>query len=273
MFTKTHTMTHSKATLFLAFLLVACSTVPITGRKQLNLVSDAKIIPMAFSQYSTFIKEHKLSKSKTNVARLQSVGKRISKAIDTYMRANGMTQRADSYKWEFNLVEDKAVNAWAMPGGKVVFYTGILPITKNDDGMATVMGHEIAHAFARHGAERMSSGIIQQAGGIAVALGTENSKRADIWNLAYGIGSQLGMLKFSRTQESEADKLGLVFMIMAGYNPDEAITFCQRMAANSKGKKQPEFLSTHPADTRRIADLKAWLPQAKEIAGKFKSRD
>lgn len=262
-------MKRSLFLILLSFLITACSTVPITGRKQLNLVSDAKIIPMAFSQYSTFIKEHKLSKSKSDVARLQSVGKRISKAIDTYMRANGMTKRADSYKWEFNLVEDKAVNAWAMPGGKVVFYTGILPITKNDDGMATVMGHEIAHAFARHGAERMSSSIIQQAGGIAVALGTENSKRTDIWNLAYGIGSQIGMLKFSRTQESEADKLGLVFMIMAGYNPDEAIAFWQRMAANSKGKKQPEFLSTHPADARRIADLKAWLPQAKIIAQKY----
>ena len=256
--------------LSILFLLIACSTVPITGRKQLNLVSDAKIIPMAFSQYSSFIKEHKLSKSKSDVARLQSVGKRISKAIDAYMRANGMTKRADSYKWEFNLVEDKAVNAWAMPGGKVVFYTGILPITQNDAGMATVMGHEIAHAFARHGAERMSGGIIQQAGGLAVALGTENSKRADIWNLAYGVGSQLGMLKFSRTQESEADKLGLVFMIMAGYNPDEAIAFWQRMAAHSKGQKQPEFLSTHPADATRIADLKAWLPQAKEIANKYK---
>jgi predicted Zn-dependent protease len=256
--------------LFILLLLTACSTVPITGRKQLNLVSDAKIIPMAFSQYSTFIKEHKLSDSRKDKAHLQSVGMHISKAIDIYMRANGMTKRADSYKWEFNLVEDKAVNAWAMPGGKVVFYTGILPITKNNDGMATVMGHEIAHAFARHGAERMSSGIIQQAGGIAVALGTEKSKRADIWNLAYGIGSQIGMLKFSRTQESEADKLGLVFMIMAGYNPDEAVAFWQRMAANSKGNKSPEFLSTHPADERRIADLKSWLPQAKEIAKKYK---
>lgn len=253
----------------LILFLSACSTVPITGRKQLNLVSDTKIIPMAFSHYSTFIKEHKLSDSKTDIAQLQSVGKRISKAIDTYMRANNMVARADSYKWEFNLVEDKSVNAWAMPGGKVVFYTGILPITKNDAGMATVMGHEIAHAFARHGAERMSGGMLQQYGGIAVALGTQNSKSANIWNSAYGVGSQIGMLKFSRTQESEADKLGLVFMIMAGYNADEAITFWQRMTANSKGQKPPEFLSTHPADERRIADLKAWLPQAKEIAKKY----
>jgi len=254
---------------FFLLILLGCSTVPITGRKQLNLVSDAKIIPLAFNQYKSFLKEHKLSDDKVATAKLRAVGKRISVAIDRYMRANGMSKRADSYKWEFNLVQDKAVNAWAMPGGKVVFYTGIMPIAKDDDGIATVMGHEIAHAFARHGAERMSGGILQQAGGIAVALGTENSKRADIWNLAYGVGSQIGMLKFSRTQESEADKLGLVFMIMAGYNPDKAIAFWQRMAANSKGKKQAEFLSTHPTDERRIADLKAWLPQAKAIAKKY----
>lgn len=262
-------MKSNRFSFILILILSACSTVPITGRKQLNLVSDAKIIPMAFSQYATFIKDHKLSDNKTDIAQLQSVGKRISKAIDTYMRANNMVARADSYKWEFNLVEDKAVNAWAMPGGKVVFYTGILPITKNDDGMATVMGHEIAHAFARHGAERMSGGMLQQAGGVAVALGTQNKNSSDIWNAAYGAGSQLGMLKFSRTQESEADKLGLVFMIMAGYNPDEAIAFWQRMAANSKGEKPPEFLSTHPADDTRIADIKAWLPQAKIIAQKY----
>ncbi len=260
-----------KRIIFSLFLLIisGCSTVPITGRKQLNLVSDAKIIPLAFNQYKSFLKNHKLSDDKVATAKLKAVGKRISKAVDTYMRANGMSKRADSYKWEFNLVQDKAVNAWAMPGGKVVFYTGIMPIAKDDDGIATVMGHEIAHAFARHGAERMSSGILQQAGGIAVALGTQNKKSADIWNMAYGVGSQIGMLKFSRTQESEADKLGLVFMIMAGYNPDKAIAFWQRMAKNSKGKKQPGFLSSHPADETRIADLKAWLPQAKAIARKY----
>jgi len=260
-----------KKFIFSLFLMIlaGCSTVPITGRKQLNLVSDSKIIPLAFNQYKSFLKDHKLSDDKVATARLRAVGKRISAAIDKYMRANGMSKRADSYKWEFNLVQDKAVNAWAMPGGKVVFYTGIMPIAKDDDGIATVMGHEIAHAFARHGAERMSSGILQQAGGIAVALGTQNSKSANIWNSAYGVGSQIGMLKFSRTQESEADKLGLVFMIMAGYNPNKAIAFWQRMSANSKGKKQPEFLSTHPADATRIADLKAWLPQAKAIAKKY----
>ena len=256
---------------FITLFIWGCSTVPITGRKQLNLVSDTRMLPMAFNQYNSFLKEHKLSDNTIKTKKLKDVGARISKAIDAYMRANNMADRADTYKWEFNLIEDKQVNAWAMPGGKVVFYTGIMPVAKDNDGIATVMGHEIAHAFARHGAERMSSGILQQAGGIAVALGTENSKRSDIWNAAYGVSSQIGMLKFSRTQESEADKLGLVFMIMAGYNPDKAIAFWQRMSENAKGNKPPEFLSTHPSDETRIADLKAWLPQAKEIAKKYKT--
>lgn len=256
--------------LFIVSIFIwGCSTVPITGRKQLNLVSDAQMLPMAFNQYKSFLNDHKLSNNAVETEKLKAVGARISKAIDTYMRANNMADRADTYKWEFNLVEDKEVNAWAMPGGKVVFYTGIMPVAKDDDGIATVMGHEIAHAFARHGAERMSSGMLQQAGGIAVALGTESSKRSDIWNAAYGVGSQLGMLKFSRTQESEADKLGLVFMIIAGYNPDKAVDFWQRMSENAKGNKPPEFMSTHPADETRIADLKAWMPQAKVLAQKY----
>lgn len=260
----------TRTILFIVSLFIwGCSTVPITGRKQLNLVSDAQMLPMAFSQYKSFLNEHKLSDKTVETEKLKAVGTRISKAIDTYMRANNMADRAETYKWEFNLVEDKEVNAWAMPGGKVVFYTGIMPIAKDDDGIATVMGHEIAHAFARHGAERMSSGMLQQAGGIAVALGTENSKRSDIWKVAYGVGSQLGMLKFSRTQESEADKLGLVFMIMAGYNPDKAVDFWQRMSENAKGNKPPEFMSTHPADKTRIDDLKSWMPQAKVIAQKY----
>jgi len=262
-------MKRFKIIFLLTFFMVGCSTVPITGRKQLNLVSDAQMLPLAFSEYKTFLKEHKLSNNKEETQKLRAVGSRISKAIDAYMRANNMANRADTYEWEFNLVEDKEVNAWAMPGGKVVFYTGIMPIARDDDGIATVMGHEIAHAFARHGAERMSTGILQQAGGIAVALGTEGSNRSNIWNAAYGVGSQLGMLKFSRNQESEADKLGLVFMIIAGYNPDKAVEFWQRMSENSKGNKPPEFMSTHPADATRIADLKAWLPQAKLLAAKY----
>jgi len=254
-----------------SLVIIACSTVPITGRKQLSLISDSKMLPMAFKQYSEFLKENKISKNIKETKELKEVGVRISKAVDTYMRANGMAKKADSYKWEFNLIEDKKVNAWAMPGGKVVFYTGIMPIAKNEDGIATIMGHEIAHAFARHGAERMSMGLLQQVGGVALALSTNNksSKQQQIWMTAYGAGSGLGMLKFSRTHESEADKLGMVFMIMAGYNPHEAVNLWIRMSKNG-GKKSPEFLSTHPSDQTRIKDLKAWMPKAIQIANKYK---
>ena len=187
------------------------------------------------------------------------------------MRANGMTAEANSYKWEFNLVEDKTVNAWCLPGGKVVFYTGILPICANEDGIASVMGHEVAHAFAKHGQERMSTGQLQQLGGAAVALGTQNSKNAQIWNMAYGIGSQVGvMLPFSRSHETEADKLGLVFMIMAGYNGEEAAEVWVRMSKRAGSKKSPaEFISTHPSNQTRIQTLRAFLPEAKRLAAKY----
>ena len=179
--------------------MIGCATVPITGRKQLNLVSDAQILPMAFQQYQGFLEENKLSSNAAMTNQLKSVGKRISGAVDRYMRANGMTAKADAYRWEFNLIEDKTVNAWAMPGGKTVFYTGIMPIAKNEDGVAAIMGHEVAHAFARHGAERMSTGMLAQGGGLAVALATGNKdpRKQQLWMTAYGVGSQLGQLKFS----------------------------------------------------------------------------
>jgi predicted Zn-dependent protease len=185
-----------------------------------------------------------------------------------------MNSEADSYKWEFNLVEDKTVNAWCMPGGKVVFYTGIMPICANEDGIAAVMGHEVAHAFAKHGQERMSSSKIQQLGGAAVAIGTSNNdpKTAQIWNLAYGVGSQVGMLAFSRTHEDEADKLGLVFMIMAGYDGKEAAEVWVRMSKLSAGKQGPEFLSTHPSNESRIENLRNYLPEATKLAEKFNAQ-
>ena len=207
--------------IIVSLFLLSCSTVPITGRKQFSLVSDAQILPMAFQQYQGFLAQNKVSSNMEMTNQIKSVGKRISGAVDRYMRANGMADKADAYRWEFNLIDDKTVNAWAMPGGKTVFYTGIMPIAKNVDGVAAIMGHEVAHAFARHGAERMSSGILQQVGGLGVALATGNKdpKQQQMWMTAYGVGSQLGMLKFSRTHETEADKLGVVFMIMAGYKP------------------------------------------------------
>ncbi|WP_299621929.1 M48 family metallopeptidase [uncultured Tenacibaculum sp.] len=258
-------------------LFIQCETVPITGRKRVNFVSDAQVLPMSFQQYDGFLKENK-SKiiSNTKQAReLKTIGKNIAGAVDRFMRANGMKSEADSYRWEFNLINDKTINAWCMPGGKVVFYTGIMPICANTDGVAAVMGHEVAHAFAKHGQERMSSAQMQQLGGAAVAIGTANSKQSNLWNLAYGVGSQLGMLKFSRTHETEADKLGLVFMIMAGYRGEEAVNVWIRMSedAQKSGRKAPpEFLSTHPHNQTRIADLKAYLPTAKQLAAKYNAQ-
>ena len=185
-----------------------------------------------------------------------------------------MSSEADSYKWEFNLIEDETINAWCMPGGKVVFYTGIMPICDNEDGVAAVMGHEVAHAFAKHGQERMSQGQMQQIGTLAVALGTSNKdpKTQQMWNTAFGIGSGLGMLKFSRVHEQEADRLGLVFMLMAGYNGTEAAEVWVRMSAKSNGSSQPEILSTHPSNASRIQDLRTYLPTAKKYAAQYNAK-
>ena len=258
------------------FILVACSTVPITGRKQLSLVSDSQLYPMAFQQYEGFLNENKISTNASMTKQIKDVGKRISAAVDKYLRVNGMADKADAYRWEFNLIEDKTVNAWCMPGGKVVFYTGIMPIAANEDGVAAIMGHEIAHAFARHGAERMSTGMLQQAGGLAVALSTTNKtpEQRNMWMTAYGVASQVGvMLPFSRSHETEADKLGVVFMIMAGYNPEEAVNVWVRMSQReSAGSAPPEFLSTHPSNQTRIKTLRDWIPEAKVIAKKINAQ-
>jgi len=258
--------------LVIVFLfIISCSTVPITGRKRINIVSDAEILPASFAQYEGFLKENKISTNTKSTNELQNVGMNISKAVDKFMRANGMVSEADSYRWEFNLIDDATVNAWCMPGGKVVFYTGILPICKNIDGIAAVMGHEVAHAFAKHGQERMTSAYGQQLGGIAVAIGTNNKdpKTQALWNTIYGVGSTVGMLAYSRTHETEADKLGMVFMIMAGYKPEEAINVWIRMSERAGGQAPPEFLSTHPSNQTRIQNLKAYLPIAIAQAKKY----
>ncbi|MBT8317185.1 MAG: M48 family metallopeptidase [Lutibacter sp.] len=259
-------------TLGVLFLfIVSCSTVPITGRKRVNLVSDAQILPASFAQYEGFLKENKISSNVKMTNEIQDVGMNISKAVDKFMRANGMVSEADSYRWEFNLIDDETVNAWCMPGGKVVFYTGILPICDNTDGIAAVMGHEVAHAFAKHGQERMTSAYGQQLGGIAVAIGTNNKdpKTRALWNTVYGVGSTVGMLAYSRTHETEADKLGMVFMIMAGYKPEEAVNVWIRMGQRAGGQAPPEFLSTHPSNESRVKNLRAYLPTAIEQAKKY----
>jgi predicted Zn-dependent protease len=252
--------------------IVSCSTVPITGRKRINIVSDAQILPASFEQYAGFLKENTISSDAKMTNEIQSVGMNISRAVDKFMRANNMVAEANNYRWEFNLINDPTVNAWCMPGGKVVFYEGILPICNNTDGIAAVMGHEVAHAFAKHGQERMTTAYGQQLGGIAVAIGTskKDPRTAQLWNTIYGIGSTVGMLAYSRTHETEADKLGMVFMIMAGYKPEEAINVWIRMSQRSDASgAPPEFLSTHPSNQTRIANLKAYLPTAVKMAKKY----
>ncbi len=259
--------------LLIVFLfMVSCSSVPITGRKRINLVSDAQILPASFAQYEGFLKENRLSSDVPKTREVQEVGMRISRAVDRFMRANGMVSEANNYRWEFNLIEDKTVNAWCMPGGKVVFYTGILPICDNTDGIGAVMGHEVAHAFAKHGQERMSDGMIQQFGGLALNIATINKdpRQRQLWNTIYGVGSTLGILAFSRTHETEADKLGMVFMIMAGYQPKEAVNVWIRMSQRAGASQAPpEFLSTHPSNQTRIKVLTDYIPTATAHAKKF----
>ncbi len=259
----------------IGILFVQCTTVPITGRKQFNIVKDENVLPASFAQYKGFLEKNKISKDVKKTAQIKNIGKNISEAVDRFMRNNNMQKEANSYQWEFNLVEDKTINAWCLPGGKVVFYTGILPICENEDGIAAVMGHEVAHAFAKHGQERMSQGQLQAIGGIAVALGTQGKEEDTqrIWNMAYGLGTNVGMLAFSRQHETEADKLGLVFMIMAGYNGEEAAEVWVRMSKKAGGKKgPPQILSTHPSNEDRIKILRSYLPEAKLLAAKYNAQ-
>ncbi len=249
-------------------LFYGCSTVPITGRKQISLVSTAEVLPASLARYSKELKETPLSRDVEKTAMVKNIGNNLAAAVDKFLRENGKSAEADTYQWEFNLFEKDEENAWCLPGGKVAIYTGILPITKNEDGLAAVMGHEIAHAFAHHGEERMSEAMLVQIGGIAVVAGTYNDKNAQIYNIAYGLGSGLGMLAFSRTHETEADKLGMVFMIMAGYDPEEAVHVWERMAARGKASP-PAILATHPSDQQRVSALRAFLPQAREYARKY----
>jgi len=250
---------------FTLLVLTSCSTVPITGRSQLNLIPGSSMLSMSLQQYDSFLKEHKPSTNKEQTDMVKRVGARIQNSVERYFTANGMGSRLADYKWEFNLVEDKQVNAWCMPGGKVVVYTGILSVAQGETGLAVVMGHEISHAIAEHGSERMSQGLLAQFGGVALAeaLSTQPAATQQLWMSAYGVGTQYGaILPYSRMQESEADRLGLIFMAMAGYDPNEAISFWQRMASQKGGQAPPEFLSTHPSDAARIEKIKQLIPEA-----------
>jgi predicted Zn-dependent protease len=245
-------------------LALSCSTVPITGRSQLSLVSDSEVMALSYQEYDKFMKSSKLSSDKAATEMVRRVGGRIQKSVETYFAKEGASDQLAGYKWEFNLVEGKEVNAWCMPGGKVVVYTGILPYTKTETGLAVVMGHEIAHAIAKHGQERMSQQLAAQLGSTALdaALSSKPQETRAIAAAAFGVGAQVGvLLPFSRQHESEADQLGLYFMAMAGYDPREAVPFWERMS-QAGGGAPPEFLSTHPAHDTRISDLKKLMPEA-----------
>jgi predicted Zn-dependent protease len=252
--------------LFVLLLLqISRSKVEITDRKQFNIVPDSTIKSISFQSYGEFLSKHKLSTNAEQTQMVKRIGGRIQNAVELYCKTNSIEDRLAGYEWDFNLVEDPNVNAWCMPGGKVVVYTGILPIAQGETGLAVVMGHEIAHAFAKHGAERMTQGLLVQMGGMALstALKDRPEQTKNLYMQSYGIGTQVAvLLPYSRVHESEADHLGLVFMAMAGYNPEEAVGFWQRMAAQKTGAQPPEFLSTHPADQTRIQNLKKLLPDA-----------
>ena len=242
-----------------------CSSVPLTGRSQLNMIPSSEMLSMSYQQYDIFLKENKLSTNMAEVNMVKRVGVNIQQAVQKYMKDNNLSSRLNGYKWDFNLVEDEQINAWCMPGGKVVVYTGILPVTDDEAGLAVVMGHEIAHAIAEHGNERMSQQLLQQVGavGLMVAMQDEPVETQALWLSVYGVGTTVGvLLPYSRTQESEADHLGLIFMAMAGYDPYEAPAFWKRMAATKQGGSPPEFLSTHPSDQTRINDITSWIPEA-----------
>ncbi len=248
-------------------LVYACATVPVTNRKQLALISNDEIISLSAQNYRQVLTESRLSDDAQQVALVKRVGQRIQHAVERYFKEQNNEAYLAGFDWEFNLIDnDTIVNAWCMPGGKVAFYTGIMPICLDEAGVAVVMGHEVAHAIANHGRERMSQqmalyGILSVG---QAATGASKNTLDDILLQAVGAGSQLGMLKFSRDQESEADRMGLIFMAMAGYDPAAAPQFWQRMSAMTGSQQPPEFLSTHPSHERRIADLQKWQAEARK---------
>lgn len=262
-----------KKTGFLLLLLLlsaaGCKTNPFTGKSTLNFYPNSQVFPMAFAQYDQFLEENKVVEGTADVRTIEKVGQRIATAAERWLTANGYPGYLKDYRWEYHLVQDETVNAWCMPGGKIVFYTGILPICAGETGIAVVMGHEVAHALADHGAQRMSAGTLQQIGAVAGNIAIQDPQKRNAFNQAYGIGSTVGvMLPFSRSHETEADRIGLQIMAIAGYNPDEAAELWKRMSAQSNGAP-PEFLSTHPSNETRISNLTQWAPAAKAEAQKF----
>lgn len=267
---KSHSILRSHARYYLmpllctSFVLVSCSTVPMTGRSQLNLIPDSMMLSMSFQEYHDFLRTNTLSSNSQQTQMVRRVGYRIQQAVERYFTEHNMSRELRNYQWEFNLVEDDDINAWCMPGGKVVVYTGIMPLIYSDADLAVVVGHEIAHAVAKHGNERMSQFLLFEMGGMALAEALKNrpEQTREFWMMAFGLGGQVGViLPYSRRHELEADQLGLIFMAMAGYDPYTAVTFWERMAQQG-GSHPPEFLSTHPSDRTRIRELQEALPYA-----------
>lgn len=254
-----------------AAMILSCATNPFTGKKTMAFVPDSSLFASSFQQYSEFLKEHKVVTGTSDAQMVQRVGGKIRKAAEKWLSAHGHSNYLNDYKWEYKLVQDDAVNAWCMPGGKIVVYTGLLKVSGNEAGLATVMGHEVAHALANHGQQRMSASLLQQLGAVGVneATGRSSEGTRQLAMMAYGAGSNVvGMMPFSRKHESEADRIGLTLMALAGYNPSEALSFWKRMSSQG-GKSVPEILSTHPSDATRISNIQKLIPEAKAEAAKF----
>ncbi len=247
----------------LILLLSLCQPTPETGRRQLNLVSEEELFKLSFEQYQEYLNSHEVITGTEGAELVESVGGNIQNAVEQYYKDN--PEKLQLYRWEFNLIKDTAINAFAMPGGKVAIMSPILPVTSNAAGLAFVVGHEAAHSVANHANERLSQLLLAELGGMILseALQKQPQKTRQLALAAYGLGAQVGiLLPYSRIHEEEADRLGLIFMAMAGYNPEEAIGFLERMMEIQKGQQPPEFLSTHPAEENRIEEIKKLLPEA-----------
>ena len=248
--------------LLIAPLLPSCGSVPFTGRRQLQLVSNQEVIALSLQQYQDFIRTAPLEKGTANAQMVSRVGSRIANAVESFYTNNGYASELENFSWEFNLVKEKSVNAFAMPGGKVVIYSGLLPVTQTEEALAVVVGHEIAHVIAQHSSERLSQQLALQYGGaIAGGLLGNSQVAQQLGQTVFGLGAQYGvMMPYARKQEYEADEIGLIVTAMAGYNPQTAVPFWTRMAQSGGGAQVPEFLSTHPTDSKRIANIEKILP-------------
>lgn len=252
------------------FMFSGCGNVPLTGRKQILLVSDQEVLSSSLTQYNDYIKTAKLSANKQKTEQVARVGRNIAAATEAYLKANGMEAEAKNFAWEFNLVNENQVNAFCMPGGKIVVYEGLLNLVDSDDELAVVIGHEVAHAVAKHSNERMSQQLLTQYGAAVLDQAVSGSSAAiqTVAGTVYGLGAQYGvMLPYSRKHEYEADQMGLIFMAMAGYNPEKAVSFWTKMSAASNANV-PEMMSTHPNDGNRIAEIQNFLPEARKYMKK-----